>query len=525
MVKITIESPMDPTRRAGSTWRQLCLVAASTLTVGASALSGTAHATPALDQVSGASIAAASDLPKVVAFGDSFTAGFGYYNDGSEMSSLRLLSCKPEAKLVDACSSNSSNRNNTDSDLRFAPDYGFANQVSWAAQFASKVGIRTSNAGSHYRNFAVTGSTPQDWANDKLTMPSGRSGLHQIIHEDPDIVVGSIGGNPSLSEILLGAEGEKCAKLTPLSKGQGDCFLSIIRSNGWPESLRTIYRTLLERTDATILQPLYPQIVPALDKARFYSAEEVLYAGQLLNHQILLAMKDAQADLPPSQRTRLRWANKDFKVGIPPGNYSSWWHCYGKSAYGVGTDGQSEQSEATGAIFIATRGITGIGSGYCGGGPDYVISTDTGIHPSKAGYGAISNAVTVAWNERSVIATPNTTSSDNSQELFSRKRHLAAAPQSDVTIPLTYIGGRDTVRVKITRQPHCSRPPSKPKQIKKLCTEQESLGTFARATLDQTHETLKFKSPARAGHYLVTLGVKDRGPEDAISRFLSLRVR
>ncbi|MGE0067375.1 MAG: hypothetical protein AB7T48_08480, partial [Solirubrobacterales bacterium] len=83
----------------------------------------------------------AAEPPVVRALGDSVTAGFGYYDNGSLMSIARLFSCRPPVgKYDDACSSNSAVQNNTVKEVEYAPDYGLSNNNSWVAQWANEHG-------------------------------------------------------------------------------------------------------------------------------------------------------------------------------------------------------------------------------------------------------------------------------------------------------------------------------------------------------------------------------------------------
>ena len=87
-------------------------------------------------------VAVSSTPPGVVvrALGDSVTAGFGYYSNGTPMTIGSLLGCRPPEKgYDDACSSNSLSHQQQ-AKLEYAPDYGLANNISWAAQWANEYG-------------------------------------------------------------------------------------------------------------------------------------------------------------------------------------------------------------------------------------------------------------------------------------------------------------------------------------------------------------------------------------------------
>ena len=137
----------------------------------------------------------APEGPVVRAFGDSVTAGFGYYEHGEPMGISSLLSCKPgETIYDDACSSNSTVRTNKAHEVEYASDYGLSNNVSWVAQWANAHGI------TDFKNFAVTGSEPSDWFGKGQFAATSK----QIAGEDPDYILLTMGANPLLSNMLFG---------------------------------------------------------------------------------------------------------------------------------------------------------------------------------------------------------------------------------------------------------------------------------------------------------------------------------
>ena len=90
------------------------------------------------------------------AIGDSITAGFGFFGDGSAMGGLQLPFCIPPDSLNDRCSSNSSNGPSSGGPPAWSSDFGYGNGVAWSAQFAQANGI----ASSAFENRAVSGSAP-----------------------------------------------------------------------------------------------------------------------------------------------------------------------------------------------------------------------------------------------------------------------------------------------------------------------------------------------------------------------------
>lgn len=307
---------------------------------------------------------AAADV--VRALGDSVTAGFGYYSNGRPMTIGHLFECRPpETKYDDACSSNSLNAGNRAKEVVYAPDYGLANNVSWAAQWANDHGV------TDYANFAVSGSAPGDWA------PEGQ--LHQtterIESEDPDYVLMTMGANPLLSEMLFGVDNMGCAVYSQVFGGYSECIERAFAKVGLRENLERLYTDLVQHTDATIYLMQYHLSVPSVALA--YSATQIAEMGQLLNREIAVAAaavnpKRLQVVAPPH-----------FNVGIDISPvYPSTFTC---SRFGYMVDGPSVQSTPTQDELDVLHPLS-FCEGPEGGGPPWVISGDTGIHPSAAGY-------------------------------------------------------------------------------------------------------------------------------------------
>jgi lysophospholipase L1-like esterase len=301
----------------------------------------------------------------VRALGDSVTAGFGYYDDGSLMPFTSLLSCKPgETGYDDACSSNSTNRSNKGSGVDYAPGYGLANNVSWAAQWANAHGV------TDYQNLAISGSEPRDWA------PGGQlyATTERIEEEDPDYLLMTIGANPLLSDMLFGVDNIGCALESDIAGGFRECIEAAFASVQLRANLKSLYRDLVAKTQATIYLMQYPTSIPA--SALAYSARQLAMTGKLLNREIVSAAGEVSS-------TRLQpVAPPHFNVGIDlspafPSNYSC-------SLFGFQVDGQSVQSEPSQDELEIDHPLS-----FCSGpdeGPPWVISGDTGIHPSAAGY-------------------------------------------------------------------------------------------------------------------------------------------
>jgi lysophospholipase L1-like esterase len=311
---------------------------------------------------------------KVRALGDSVTAGFGYYADGSPMSFESLLDCHPAASSYnDACSSNSLTTNSSRGGLSFAPDYGLSNNVSWAAQWANAHGI------TNYANVAVSGSAPGDW------IPGGSlySLTQGVEDDDPDYVVLTLGANPLLSEVLFGIDTMRCWLEPDLFGKFTQCVLNAFASVGLQRNLAAIYQELVAKTDATILLMQYHLSIPSIALA--YSAVQLERIGDLLN--------DAIASVAQSLgSSRLRVVTPPrFSVGIDmtplaPNAYS----CRRLGVL-VHVDGASVQAKTTQDELLVDH--FSFCSGTAGGSPPWVIWQDTGIHPSATGYAQMASAL------------------------------------------------------------------------------------------------------------------------------------
>lgn len=306
-----------------------------------------------------------SKATTVRALGDSVTAGFGYYDDGSPMPFTSLLSCKPGATTYDdACSSNSINRSNEGAAVEYAPDYGLSNNVSWAAQWANEHGV------TNYENLAVSGSEPSDWTSGGQLYATTK----RVEAEDPDYILMTVGANPLLSEMLFGVDNMGCAIWSDLFGKYRECIEEAFASVHLRSNLKDLYAELVDNTRATIYLMQYPLSVPSTALA--YSAAQIATMGQLLGEQIASVAAEVS-----SARLRVI-APPHFNVGIDISPaYPSTYSC---SSLGYLVDGKSVQSEPTQDELLLDHPLS-----FCSGpakGQPWVISGDTGIHPSAAGY-------------------------------------------------------------------------------------------------------------------------------------------
>lgn len=301
----------------------------------------------------------------VRALGDSVTAGFGYYDNGKQMDFTSLPSCKPaESAYDDACSSNSTNTSNEDAGVSYAPDYGLANNVSWAAQWANEHGV------SNFENLAVSGSEPSDWVPGGQFYPTTK----RIEAEAPNYILMTAGANPLLSDMLFGVDNMGCAIWSHVSGEYRECIEKAFAEVNLRGNLKSLYTELVDNTRATIYLMQYHLSVPATALA--YSAGQIATMGLLMNEAIASVAAEVNS-------SRLRVIEPPhFNVGIDvspvfPSDYSC-------SRFGYLVDGRSVQSTPSQDELEIDHPLS-----FCSGpaeGPPWVISGDTGIHPSATGY-------------------------------------------------------------------------------------------------------------------------------------------
>jgi lysophospholipase L1-like esterase len=308
----------------------------------------------------------------VRAMGDSVTAGFGYYDDGSPMGLLSLPECKPgSVTLVDACSSNSQTTSNDAEKVEYAPDYGLANNVSWAAQWANEHGM------IDYENLAISGSEPINWAPEGSLYET----TERIESEDPDYILMTLGANPLLANMLFGVDNMGCAIYADLFGRYDECIERSFAEVKLQKYLKSLYKDLVAKTDATIYLMQYHLAIPSTALA--YTSFQIAEMGRLMNREIA----SVAAEVNPKRLQVV--APLHFNVGIDISPvYPSGYSC---SRFGYKVDGPSVQIDATQDELLAAHPLS-----FCEGpasGPPWVISGDTGIHPSATGYTQMASQV------------------------------------------------------------------------------------------------------------------------------------
>jgi lysophospholipase L1-like esterase len=317
--------------------------------------------------------ASAAPGPVVRAMGDSVTAGFGYYSDGSLMPFLSLYECKPVGEVLDdACSSNSTATKNGLKEVPYAADYGLANNVSWAAQWANEYAV------TNYKNLAVSGSEPVNWAPGGGLYPT----TQKIEAENPDYILMTIGANPILANTLLGLGPMRCALESDLFGGYEKCVEEAFESVHLRAELKSLYSDLVKKTSATIYLMQYHLSIPS--SAISYSVTQIAEMAKMMNETIAAVAKEVSP-------TRLQVVTPPhFNVGVSlEPVYPSSYTC---SYFEYGVDGPSVQSTPTQDELEVSHPLS-FCEGPKGGGPPWVISGDTGIHPSAAGYAQMASQV------------------------------------------------------------------------------------------------------------------------------------
>jgi lysophospholipase L1-like esterase len=334
-----------------------------------------------------------STLPwRMRALGDSVTAGFGYYSNGGLMSVEDLPSCKPAAAVSNRCSSNSDEGPGYAGPPQWSADFGLANDISWAAQYANALqGGGRVTAPDMFQNRAVTGSAPSDW------LPNGilNDQLDQIVKENPELIAFTIGANPLLTDILLTVGGERCAFTESVTALEA-CIKPFFDQEQLLPQLQRFYTAVLQAPDSTVVTLQYPLAIPA---ANLFSTWQLEAMTDYFNAQIATAVANTEAALPQQARRLVLIKTQTdpaspgpelvprFNIGLPP-NGQTW-----KPPFNCGrfltdlVDGRSHQSTPTQDEFLLESPLR-----YCSG-PPWTIAADSGIHPNGDGYSQMADTL------------------------------------------------------------------------------------------------------------------------------------
>lgn len=377
---VALTGPGAGAQSAGSsTTRPPSTLATTSTTASSGALSTTT--TRAATGTTGTTTA---DRPlRIRAIGDSITAGYGFFADGTEWPVTQLLSCRPPAgEYNDRCSSNSSLGPNAPAGQPvFSADFGLGNGVAWPAQVATALGT------VDYANYAVTGSEPADWMNLAPEPDAPDNGyLHDLLvrleNDDPDLVLMTLGANPLLSDFLTGP-GMACSLFDDEATQRQlflDCIDGIIADQLVSQRLIAIYIDVLAHTaDAKIVVSRYYLALPAIT-----IFEE--WQGQLMVNQV-----NAQVDAAVASVKESGAAFAERIAISEPARFDSGWPGTGQDATCGATpaaDGPSRQAFVAQVVLAARAGS----EGFCPSADPWVIDGDTGIHPNRAGHAQLAAA-------------------------------------------------------------------------------------------------------------------------------------
>src|SRR5205085_929121 len=124
--------------------------------------------------------------------------------------------------------------------------------VSWTVQFAHSEGVED------FQNVAVTGSTPTDWD----TGGQFNTRLNQVVSDDPNLTLMTLGANPILKEFTRG-QGVPCLLLGSESQVRA-CVQRTLADNKSQEHLESVYARLLSASKNHVVALLYHNPVPSL---------------------------------------------------------------------------------------------------------------------------------------------------------------------------------------------------------------------------------------------------------------------
>jgi lysophospholipase L1-like esterase len=314
---------------------------------------------------------------RIRAFGDSITAGYGFFGDGTEWGVTSLLRCRPPAgELNDRCSSNSTLGPSAPAGPpSFTADFGLANNVSWAAQVANGLGA------TDYANYSVTGSEPRQWMSLAPEPNQPDNGeyhdlLVRLENDDPDLVLMTLGANPLLADFLTGP-GMACSLLDDEATQRQlflDCIGGVIQDNLVAQRLIAVYIDILVHTaKAKIVVSRYYLAIPAITLFDEWQAQAMVDAVNAQVDKAVASVKESGAAFA-----------ERIATSEPP-RFDSGWPGTGQDAScgaKVPADGPSHQSLYAQTVLIGRAGS----AGFCVSDQPWTINADTGIHPNRVGH-------------------------------------------------------------------------------------------------------------------------------------------
>jgi lysophospholipase L1-like esterase len=324
-----------------------------------------------------------SDTLRVRAFGDSITAGYGFFGDGAQWGITDLLRCRPPSGAMnDRCSSNSTLGPGAPAGPpAFTADFGLANNVAWPAQVATSLGV------TDYANYAVTGSEPRQWMSlapepDQPDNGAFHDLLVRLENDDPDVVLMTLGANPLLADFLTGP-GMACALFDDEATQHQlflDCIGAVIQDNLVAQRLIAVYLDVLAHTaKAKVLVSHYYLAIPAMTLFDEWQAQAMVDSVNAQVDTAVASVKESGATF--AERIAI----------ADPARFDSGWPGTGQDA-GCGAkipaDGPSHQSLYAQVMLVGRAGS----NGFCVSDQPWTIDADTGIHPDRVGHSQLAAA-------------------------------------------------------------------------------------------------------------------------------------
>lgn len=217
-------------------------------------------------------------VKRLVAFGDSVTAGFGYRTDGSSWDASDVIGRCNLFGPVTACQAPAT--------------------VSWPRFLADSAGF------DEWENSAESGSSPEDWGTGRY-----RYRLDGLTARNPTVIGLTLGANPMLSWLLFQAPGQACLRVRSGSAFY-QCLSARLEDRNTARNLSLVYRLALRAKMARVFVFRYHQTAPVSTVA---TGRRVRDALLLLNDAIDIAAADVQARAPGGARLQV----------VDPGDFSS----------------------------------------------------------------------------------------------------------------------------------------------------------------------------------------------------------
>ena len=303
---------------------------------------------------------------KLRAIGDSVTAGFGFLGDGTAWGPSSLPSCVPPDTPNDRCSSNSPNGPGQTGPVGWLDDFGLGNGVAWPARFARQRGLTGEGM---FANYAVSGATPAAWDTGGVFNET----LQGIVADHPDLTVMTLGANPLLDESLFGSGIECSVSLT--DDRLRACVQGFIDDAQVVPRLRSVLGQLLAAPGNRVVVSQYHQAIPSTAP---FSVDQLRIVFSVVNLNVRRA-----ARLVDGFGTRVYlMAPPQFNVGMPPGPA----RCPSGGSYTV--DGPSRQARVSQDELTVDHPFV-----FCGTTEYWIISADSGIHPSFDGHTQFATAL------------------------------------------------------------------------------------------------------------------------------------